>query len=151
MDPAERRCTQLFINRTEHYEASSVKELSAKNYEYRKDSGSDFFPCNTYASLLKKISVGLNIQLNKKVISIERSQNIVTVGCSDGSVYLCKKILVSLPLGVLKSNTVKITPDIPEPHQRAIDKLGVGLMNKVILSFSQKFWGPVYWISIGCD
>ena len=41
---------------TDHYEASSAKELSAKNYDQTTDSGGDFFPDRSYASLMKKIA-----------------------------------------------------------------------------------------------
>ena len=65
--------------------------------------------------------------------------------------YFCKKVLASFPLGVLKSNSVAFTPGLPQQHKLAIQRLGMGLMNKVILSFSENFWGPVYWVSVGCD
>ena len=57
----------MLINMTEHYEASSTKDLSARHYEFRKDTGADFFPSGCYAGLIKKISLNLNIELNKKV------------------------------------------------------------------------------------
>lgn len=41
---------------TEHYEASSIKELSMKFYDDQTDIGGDFFPFKGYGSLLKKIS-----------------------------------------------------------------------------------------------
>ena len=61
--------------------------MSAKNYEFQEDSGGDFFPHGTYAGLLRRISQGLNIELGKKVVSIERKDGIVAVYCSDGSSY----------------------------------------------------------------
>lgn len=41
---------------TEHYEASSIKELSMKNYDETTDTGGDFSPDKGYGSLLQKIS-----------------------------------------------------------------------------------------------
>jgi len=45
-----------------------------------------------------------------------------------------------LPLGVLKAKKVRFDPEIPHKFQRIIDKLGVGNMNKLYVSFSKKFW-----------
>lgn len=39
----------------QHYEASSIKELSATNYEFKKDSGGDFMPEGGYGNFLIKI------------------------------------------------------------------------------------------------
>ena len=45
-----------------------------------------------------------------------------------------------MPLGVLKAKKAKFEPGLPEKYERIIDKLGVGNMNKLYVSFSNKFW-----------
>lgn len=64
-----------------------------------------------------------------------------------GDVVLC-----TLPLGVLKqstnqktrslSNTVQFSPPLPDWKAAAIDRLGFGNLNKVILCFDRIFWDP---------
>jgi len=49
-------------------------------------------------------------------------------------------VLVTLPLGVLKTGDVKFDPPLPEAKQHAIDRLGVGQLEKVVLRFSVNFW-----------
>lgn len=44
-------------------------------------------------------------------------------------------------MGVLKAKKVVFDPELPEKYVRIIDKLGVGNMNKLYVSFSKKFWG----------
>lgn len=76
--------------------------------------GDDFLPEGTYTSLIKRIARDLNIEINKQVVSIDRrADNIILVRCSDKSIYCCKKIIVSLPLSVLKKKTVEIIPELP--------------------------------------
>jgi hypothetical protein len=41
---------------------------------------------------------------------------------------------------VLKSSSIKFEPPLPEPKQQAIEKMGCGLLNKCVLSFSDVFW-----------
>lgn len=59
---------------------------------------------------MKNIANGLNIQLNKHVVHIIRNNTCITIECRDGSIYTCKNIIISLPLGVLKKKCVKFTP-----------------------------------------
>ncbi|KAF9366373.1 hypothetical protein BGX34_003652 [Mortierella sp. NVP85] len=49
-------------------------------------------------------------------------------------------VLVTLPLGVLKSNSVTFSPALPERKQLAIKRLGFGTMVKAILYFPTCFW-----------
>ena len=49
-------------------------------------------------------------------------------------------VIITLPLGVLKQNAVRFTPPLPEEKQNAIQRLGMGLLDKVYLQFSEVFW-----------
>lgn len=59
-------------------------------------------------------------------------------------------VLCTLPLGVLKQstasqaaslpNTVQFTPPLPEWKVAAIQRLGFGNLNKVVLCFERTFW-----------
>ncbi|MEO1474642.1 MAG: FAD-dependent oxidoreductase, partial [Pseudomonadota bacterium] len=56
--------------------------------------------------------------------------------------------IVTLPLGVLKQNTVTFTPPLPVEKQGAIDRLGMGLLDKVYLQFDDVFWdAETTWIA----
>ena len=48
--------------------------------------------------------------------------------------------IVTLPLGVLKSGTVKFSPALSEEKQAAIARLDMGVLNKVVLKFPKVFW-----------
>jgi monoamine oxidase len=48
--------------------------------------------------------------------------------------------VVTLPLGVLQSHSVRFTPDLPNEKRDAIAKLGMGVLNKCYLRFNQAFW-----------
>jgi len=49
-------------------------------------------------------------------------------------------VVISLPLGVLKANAVAFDPPLPLRKQHAIDRLGFGILNKVLLGFDVAFW-----------
>jgi polyamine oxidase len=48
--------------------------------------------------------------------------------------------LVTLPLGVLKHNPPKFTPELPLRRREAINRLGFGLLNKIVLKYDQAWW-----------
>jgi monoamine oxidase len=49
-------------------------------------------------------------------------------------------VLITVPLGVLKSDSIQFNPPLDSEKQSAIDRLGMGLLNKVYLKFDDVFW-----------
>ncbi|CAB9519033.1 specific histone demethylase 1 homolog 1 [Seminavis robusta] len=78
-----------------------------------------------------------NIQYNSKVSAIDYSHQdrvVVTYTQDDGAVQTitAKKVIVTVPLGVLQKNIIQFTPDLPHDKQRAITRMGNGVLNKCI-------------------
>jgi len=65
----------------------------------------------------------------------------VTVTLTNGRKIDADNVIITLPLGVLKSKTVNFHPPLPKLKQRAIDRMGMGVLNKCAMSFPHKFWG----------
>ena len=49
---------------------------------------------------------------------------------------------VTLPLGILQSGRVAFAEPLDVARQRAIESLGMGLLNKCVLRFDRVFWPP---------
>ncbi len=131
----------MFINMTEHYHASSVKGLSAKYFEEQIDAGSDFTPEGSYHKLITAIADSVGFLNKTKFSSVvdqitySKDKDYCEVRTKEGTVYYGKKIISSLPLGILKAQKVQFIPQLPEQHLQCIKKLGYGTMNKIIVSF----------------
>ena len=54
--------------------------------------------------------------------------------------YFADVVLVTLPIGVLKSRAVVFNPNLSQPKQEAISLCEVGNVVKVILQFTEAFW-----------
>jgi len=52
--------------------------------------------------------------------------------CSSGEVFEADQIILTSPLGVLKAETITFEPALPDWKKGAIDRMGFGLLNKVI-------------------
>ncbi|CAO3566203.1 unnamed protein product [Mortierella alpina] len=79
------------------------------------------------------------ILLEHVVDRIEYNESSVRISTNKGS-FTADVVLVTLPLGVLKSNSVAFSPPLPERKQTAIHRLGFGTMVKIVLYFPTCFW-----------
>lgn len=89
--------------------------------------------------LPERLAAGLDIRLGCVVQSIEHGAAGVRVTTSQG-VHTGAVAIVTLPLGVLKAGTVSFLPPLPEAKQRAIARIGMGALTKVVLRFDEVFW-----------
>ncbi|GLJ33375.1 hypothetical protein SUGI_0671400 [Cryptomeria japonica] len=57
-----------------------------------------------------------------------------------GQVFEADTVLCTVPLGVLKSGSIKFVPELPKSKVEAIKRLGFGLLDKVAMLFPYVFW-----------
>ena len=74
------------------------------------------------------------------VTEIDYSGENVKIIAANGDTFYAKKVISSLPLGVLKANDVTFTPSLPQKHQKAIQSLGNRIYNKIIATLNKPFW-----------
>ena len=101
--------------------------------------GNDVVFPNGYVQIANGLAKGLNIRLGVKVTGISYGADGVSVETSSGA-FVADKAIVTFPLGVLKQAAVKFDPPLPEWKQAAIDRLDMGVLNKVYLKFPKVFW-----------
>ncbi len=102
--------------------------------------GKDVLFPNGYDAIPRKLAEGLDIKLNQKVTKIDYSNpSQVTVTTNQGT-FTAKYVVITLPLGVLKSGNVSFTPALPTNKQNAIGRLQMGNVNKVLAVFNNAFW-----------
>ncbi|CAF2636604.1 unnamed protein product [Rotaria sp. Silwood2] len=129
----------------EVYEASSFPALSAKQWETIDESTiCERFVLFGYGTILERIvdQYKFPIRLNTVVTHIDtcNSDRIAVCTSTADSPIFCRRIIVTIPLGCLKRETVVFKPPLPEWKRQAIDRMGFGLMNKLILQFPEQFW-----------
>ncbi|UJR15157.1 hypothetical protein I4U23_002120 [Adineta vaga] len=142
-----RRVVDMNLAFLEHYEASNLDQLSAKSY---LKTDHDLQTCD----LTLPIGLGtfitriverndLPVELNAIVTDIsipDNTNDLIHISTQDNRHYFSKYVLVTVPLGCLKAQTIRFTPSLPEWKQNAINQMGVGLLNKVFLQFPVTFW-----------
>jgi monoamine oxidase len=129
----------------EHEYAADLSELSLFNFdEGGALKSEDHLFAGGYKQIIDKLVVDAkltsNILLTQVVKSIDYSQSKGVKVTTDKNVFSALAVLVTLPLGVLKANTVTFTPSLPQKKQNAIKKLGFGTLNKIYFQFPNCFW-----------
>uniref|UniRef100_F1KWG0 Lysine-specific histone demethylase 1A n=2 Tax=Ascaris suum TaxID=6253 RepID=F1KWG0_ASCSU len=103
-------------------------------------------------TLTTSLSNGLVVELGQVVEQIDYSNNGVRVKCVYGNkeiVHTADACLCTVPLGVLKrslsgkADAPVFLPSLPAWKQKAIESLGFGNLNKVILTFEKPFWNQL--------
>ena len=81
-----------------------------------------------------------NIVYNSAVKSIDYSSKKVLVKTSNGKIYEADKVLVTVSIGVLKSNDINFIPELSSDKKKAIQSITFEPGFKAALKFSEKFY-----------
>lgn len=107
--------------------------------EYDDDIFGDL-PVGGYRSVIDALADGLDIRPRSEVVGIEVADDGVRVSTADGVVEQASHVVVTVPLGVLKAETITFTPPLSPGRVDAIHALGFGRYEKIILRFESAFW-----------
>ncbi|HNF48428.1 MAG TPA: FAD-dependent oxidoreductase [Chitinophagales bacterium] len=129
------------------FDTGDLDKLSSLLYfEGEEYTGGERLVSNGYETIATYLANGLDIMLNQRVSSIDYSEKKIKV-THNALVTDADYVIVSVPLGVLKNNSISFTPALPSAKQTAIQKLGMNCVNKFLLTWDSAFWDDVHYIS----
>jgi monoamine oxidase len=97
-------------------------------------------PVGGYRQIAQALASGLDIGLGTPVASVDVRARDVVVRCADGSELEASHVVVTVPLGVLKHGSITFSPAFGSDRQRAIDTLGFGRFDKLVLLYDRPHW-----------
>lgn len=86
--------------------------------------------------------------LSFRVTKILRHKKGVEVTVENGKTFVADAAVITVPLGVLKANSIEFEPRLPEWKEEAIRELAIGTENKIALHFDKVFWPNVEFIGV---
>ncbi|RKP07985.1 flavin-containing amine oxidoreductase-domain containing protein [Thamnocephalis sphaerospora] len=110
--------------------------------------GEDYVSKQGYMPILRQIAgndILQSVHLEHVVTRVSYSEDAVCVTTARHGEFVADAVLVTLPLGVLKSGAIQFAPPLPAWKQGAVDRVGVGLMNKLVIEYDSDcvpFWPP---------
>lgn len=104
-----------------------------------------------FGPLAEALATSLDVRLGVVVRAIDwRIPQQVFVTTDDG-VIEAESVVVTVPIGVLKAGSIEFVPPLPDHKQAAIDRLGVGVLAKLILRFDDVWWQEdQYVLGVSC-
>lgn len=144
----DRRYLEFLVNSTLEQEYSgSSDQLSAQWLGSDEEfGGGDVVFRDGFHTITNALAKGLDIRLGQVVSRIDTTGSRAKVK-TQTTTFEADLILVTLPLGVLKSKSVEFIPPLPKSKRGAIDRLQMGVLNKCFLRFETVFWPKdVDWI-----
>jgi len=108
--------------------------------------GTDVIFPQGYSPILKAARGDFAVNLSSVVTACKWSDAGVELTIRGAAAERYDAVLVTVPLGVLKRGSIQFEPALPDRKQRAIERLGMGVLDKVYLKFDRAFWDEETWI-----
>lgn len=99
-----------------------------------------------YAQIPEHLADGVDVRLDHLVSEIRYDKTGVKITTSKGMLR-ADRAIVTLSLGVMKQDDVRFDPLLPTRKQEAIERLGMGVYDKLFLRFPMVFWDDTNVIS----
>ena len=93
-----------------------------------------------YSTLPRSLAKGLDIRLNSTIRTVIWDADKVRVRLDDGSELEARAVISTLPVGVLKSGSIRFEPELPQTKQWALSQIEMGPILKILLHFEERFW-----------
>uniref|UniRef100_A0A8C8G7B9 Lysine-specific histone demethylase n=1 Tax=Oncorhynchus tshawytscha TaxID=74940 RepID=A0A8C8G7B9_ONCTS len=140
-----RDITAEFLVKSKHRDLAAL--CKDDDFEF---TGSHLTVRNGYSCVPVALAEGLDIKLNTAVRQVRYTASgceviaVNTRSTTQTFIYKCDAVLCTLPLGVMKQQppAVQFVPPLPEWKTSAIQRMGFGNLNKVVLCFDRVFWDP---------
>jgi len=150
LSPQERRVMDWHFAHLEYGCAASLNDVSLPYWNqddvYGGFGGAHCMIKGGYSAVVESLGEGIAIHLNHVVTNVsygikEPGQSYkVKVSTSNGNEFFGDAVLVTVPLGCLKAETIQFSPPLPQWKCSSVQRLGYGVLNKVVLEFPSVFW-----------
>ncbi len=132
----------------QHTFGADTDQINRWAYALQDDyGGGDAIVPASYARVLDAFKGDYEVRTNAPVTAIEHGAFGASVAVDAQAPKRFDCAIVTVPLGVLKRGAIRFDPKLPADKQRAIDRLGMGTLDKLYLRYDEAFWDrDVTWI-----
>lgn len=119
-----------------------AKSLAEAEQKWTSGSKNFHFRGERYLSVFEEAfsEVFPNIQYNTPIQNIDYQGKKIKLISKKGEIYEVDKVIITVPLNVLKAQDIDFIPSLPVSKLKAIQTIGMDNAIKVILRFKQRIW-----------
>jgi len=137
-----RHLEYVLASEIDHWFAAGPEDLAFSGvHEGGWSRGGDAIPATSYRPIIEHLAAGLDIRLGHPVSEVVRTESGIRVTTEEAE-FRGGAVVITVPLGVLQAGTIRFDPALPTVKSTAIQTLGMGTMDKVVLHFEEPFWDP---------
>ena len=131
----------IFSAYTEFEYGGSINDISAGLiHEMSGYSGDDVIITSGYDKIIKILAQHLDIRINSPVRSVSYGYSDHVTVETKGETFTSDYVICSVPLGVLKNDSITFSPKLPPYMKTSINKVGFGTVTKLAIKFTSQFW-----------
>ena len=135
------RVREFLRHRSEEQYGVAAEQLDAHGLDDDQVDGDEVVFPDGYDALARGLAEGLDVRFEQAVRRVIWSDDGVRVETARGA-FEAERAVVTVPVGVLKSDAFEIEPPLPEPVAGALAGLEMNDFEKVFLRFAERFWEP---------
>lgn len=137
----ERRIWQWAMSTQASEYGADLADLSLEHFdEHYEMQWDDHLVVGGYDRLVERMAAGLEVRLGCSIERIEYDGPQVRASLASGETVRAERAIVTLPLGVLKAGRVRFSPELPDWKRGAIERLAMGVVDKIVLGYPRRFW-----------
>ncbi|WP_322479227.1 flavin monoamine oxidase family protein [Nesterenkonia sp. HG001] len=133
------RVRDHLAHRSEEQYGVRIEDLAAHGLDDDEIIGDEVIFPRGYSALPENLAAGLDVRLEHLVTRLIWGADGVVVETDRGS-FAADTVVVTVPVGVLRSDRLRVEPPLPEPVSTALGRLEMNAFEKVILRFPRQFW-----------
>lgn len=133
------RVREFLEHRTEEQYGAWIDDLAARGLEDDAIDGDEVVFPDGFDELPERLADGLDIRLGHVVSRITWSAEGGVVTTERGT-FGAHAVIVTVPVGVLRSGRIAIDPPLPPSHAGPLSRLQMNAFEKVLLEFESVFW-----------
>lgn len=134
------RVREYLEHRSEEQYGAWIEDLAAHGLDDDSIDGDEVVFPDGYDRLPEHLADGIDVRLEHTVTALDWSEGVV-VRTSHGT-FTAGSAVLTVPVGVLKSGAITITPPLPEANAGALARLEMNAFEKIFLRFPTRFWDP---------
>lgn len=137
-DDRAQRVREYLEHRSEEQYGAWIEDLAAHGLDDDSIDGDEVVFPDGYDVLPTRLADGLDVRLGHAATAIDWADGVVVRAGRES--FAADAVVVTVPVGVLRSGAIEITPPLPAVNAAALGRLQMNAFEKVFLRFSTRFW-----------
>jgi hypothetical protein len=143
-DPIARTVLSAWLHSEyENLYAAPLEEVSVRwGTEPFRLPGRDLLLTTSLGEVITAAAEGIDVRCSSRVRTVAVRPDGSTVGLEDGSTLEASDVVVTIPVGALRSGRITFQPSLPDEIRASVDRIGAGPVAKSFFSFDERWWAP---------